>query len=407
MQRINKSHINYYRSLFIFFYIVSINPLIGQGSLSGFVMDSTTHKPIELAHVFFANTLLGTTSNTKGEFIIQSIPPGKYDLLISFVGYKMIQKSVIIADGQNTTFNAYLVPNPIELNEVVVRADTSGWHQHYAEFKRLFIGSNQFAQTTSIENASVLRFYFDENERVLSAFAKTPLIIKNQALGFTIFYDLIHFQADFKSGKLLSFGVPRFEALPEGKPRTVKRWNASRLQSYHGSFSHLLKALQENRLRENGFDLYFLYKVVNRTRPSDSYLDERISYWRNKVRENHNNVSDSLGYYGRLKNESSIIDSIGAKINDGRVLMKEGSNHLDYHGSILVLYNQPEEPGYRYGRPLPYQKSIIHLLGNGLTLYDNGYYEDVRDLLLEGYMGWTEKISRMLPLEYLAAQRMR
>jgi hypothetical protein len=37
----------------------------------------------------------------------------------------------------------------------------------------------------------------------------------------------------------------------------------------------------------------------------------------------------------------------------------------------------------------------------GVTVYDNGYYEEPNDILLDGYLGWSEKMGDMLPLNYV------
>src|SRR5687768_4390340 len=73
-------------------------------NLSGRVVDSLTHEPIPYVNVFFANTTIGTVTNAAGEFAIRNIPPGKYDLTASFVGYTTIQLPIDFSVGdQNVT----------------------------------------------------------------------------------------------------------------------------------------------------------------------------------------------------------------------------------------------------------------------------------------------------------------
>ena len=55
-------------------------------SLSGKVTDK--NNPLPFVNVFIKGTKLGTSTNVKGEFIIQDIPLGTYTVLISSIGFE-------------------------------------------------------------------------------------------------------------------------------------------------------------------------------------------------------------------------------------------------------------------------------------------------------------------------------
>ncbi len=271
------------------------------------------------------------------------------------------------------------------------------------EFKRLFLGETQNSSKTWITNPQVLNLFFDEQDQVLVASTRVPLIIRNEALGFLITYELIHFQYNYRTQMLTSYGVPLFKAISTNKKRSNERWEAERLQTYQGSFSHFLKALQRDQLKENNFDLYTLFRVPNPMRPNDAYLNKQIIYWRAKAGTTQGR--DSLAFYENLFTKPKVVDSVGIKIERADVLLnKHPENYLAYHGLLLLVYHESEEAGFRFGKPLPYQKTVIHFTGKGLQFYTNGYYEDVRDLYFEGYMGWSEKLPNMLPLDYIVKQ---
>lgn len=74
-----------------------------QGSLQGTVVDKDTKEPIPFANIVVENKgsqVGGTTSDFDGEYSIKPIPPGKFDVKATFVGYKtiLIQGFVIGAD---------------------------------------------------------------------------------------------------------------------------------------------------------------------------------------------------------------------------------------------------------------------------------------------------------------------
>jgi len=47
-----------------------------------------------------------------------------------------------------------------------------------------------------------------------------------------------------------------------------------------------------------------------------------------------------------------------------------------------------------------WQSSIMILMAPTLKLYENGYYEDIRDVYVENYWAWSEKMADMLPYDY-------
>ena len=64
---------------------------------------------------------------------------------------------------------------------------------------------------------------------------------------------------------------------------------------------------------------------------------------------------------------------------------------------------EKEEGGYLKvaGRTsVKWQTSIINFKAPKLKLYANGYYEDYRDVFVENYWAWSEKMADTLPLDY-------
>lgn len=104
----------------ILFWLCFFFTATAQNILSGVVIDSLTRDPIPFANVFFARTMVRTATNEKGEFQLEGFSPGKYDLVISFVGFKSIQQSVVFSEGQFKTLRLRMSPLIIQLNEIVV-----------------------------------------------------------------------------------------------------------------------------------------------------------------------------------------------------------------------------------------------------------------------------------------------
>lgn len=385
--------------------VCAVLAAFSQSALSGKVLDSLTHKPIPYVNVFFANTTIGTVTDTTGSFTIRNIPNGKYDLTFSFVGYSTIQFPIdFLGDEKQVT--VYLAEQVIQLKEVYVRADTSNWKSNFQQFKNYFLGYTQNASRTTIMNPRDVRLYFDPSDRILTGRSKKEIEIENRALGYKIYYQLVDFMVDFAQERMVFLGIPRFEQLTPKGEREAKRWNEERKRAYNGSFVHFIKSLKQNELEKNGFEVHTFFRVPNRNRPSDKFLNERIRLWRDQYSRSSGIVltgNDSLSHYLRLRSLQKEIDSVGHRISDvTKLLMNESTDQINYKGMLQLTYkNEREESNYEPRRsPLKIQVSIVHFTGSGIKIYDNGYYEDIRDVFFEGYMGWSEKMADLLPLGY-------
>ena len=112
------------RILLTFF--VFSSPLFPQGQtgkLVGIVLDAATNEPLIGANVLLEGTNIGAATNVEGKFIILNIPPGKYNVIASMVGYtKVIEKNVEIFIDRTTQVNIKLSDETVQLEQVVVVA---------------------------------------------------------------------------------------------------------------------------------------------------------------------------------------------------------------------------------------------------------------------------------------------
>ena len=86
--------------------------------LSGKVTDK--NNPLPFVNVFIKGTKLGTSTNVKGEFIIQDIPLGTYTVLISSIGFETQSANISLTKPLNMVSNFQLIENAASLKEVVI-----------------------------------------------------------------------------------------------------------------------------------------------------------------------------------------------------------------------------------------------------------------------------------------------
>ncbi len=94
------------------------------GKISGEVKDSQTGEAIVGASVLLQGTTLGAATNLDGYFVILNIPPGKYTLVASAVGYtKKTVTGVSVSVDLTTNQSFQLTSEAVETEEVIVTAE--------------------------------------------------------------------------------------------------------------------------------------------------------------------------------------------------------------------------------------------------------------------------------------------
>lgn len=95
------------------------------GKLTGIVKDAQTGEPLIGANILIEGTDFGAATNVRGEYVILNIPPGRYNVKISFIGYEtIVYTDVIIIVDQTTQLSTEIRPQTIEVDEVVVVAES-------------------------------------------------------------------------------------------------------------------------------------------------------------------------------------------------------------------------------------------------------------------------------------------
>ena len=97
----------------------------GGGSITGRVIAQTegNAEPLVGAIVLVQGSVRGTTTNLKGEYKIADLPPGKYTVTVSMVGYlRHSVAGVEVEEGRDVVANVTLTSSPVQFDQVVVTA---------------------------------------------------------------------------------------------------------------------------------------------------------------------------------------------------------------------------------------------------------------------------------------------
>lgn len=92
-----------------------------KGAIVGIVLDSQTGEEIIGANVLIENTNIGAATDLEGNFRIENIQTGKYNLIISYISYaRTIIRDVVVNEGKKTEIKVALKSEAIEVEEVIV-----------------------------------------------------------------------------------------------------------------------------------------------------------------------------------------------------------------------------------------------------------------------------------------------
>lgn len=96
------------------------------GKISGVVRDSKTKEPIPGVNIVIEGTKLGAVSNVDGNYVILNVPPGRYNVGASYIGYKRYQvKDLEVSIDFTTKLDIAMEEGSVELAAVVVQAERS------------------------------------------------------------------------------------------------------------------------------------------------------------------------------------------------------------------------------------------------------------------------------------------
>ena len=93
------------------------------GSIKGTVINKNTLQPVMFTNVYLKGTSIGSTTDDNGFYFITKIPPGKYHLMVTSVGYDTVDILVEVNKNSALTKKIYLKPAVYNLTLTTITAD--------------------------------------------------------------------------------------------------------------------------------------------------------------------------------------------------------------------------------------------------------------------------------------------
>jgi hypothetical protein len=407
----------------------------GQQKLQGNVAD-IGGQPLSKATVFISESKAGTTTDSLGNFSLTTSASGSLKLVVSYIGYETQVKS-IVPGAQSVSLNFVLKPISNQLKEVIVTSrSNNSWKEWGTVFTEAFIGKSAFASHCSIVDNKEISLVYNKEKQTLRAYASAPIMVKNEDLGYILTITLIDFTLYTTNNDVDYQAYYLFQEMRGSNDQQAK-WELNRRKIYALSLMHFTRALYDNKLKEEGFEVrqFLMSDIKEQLRVKKIYntslalLKDSLkkapkgSAERDRILERNFN-KDSLAYYKKvIAGEDGMWMSGLLKAADISV-KKDKIVVLNFKDALQVVYKKIKEPeeynNYRIklatgnitvnpnsistGRsvlpPREYPFTEMWLTkGQPVEVMENGHITNT-NLYLQGFWGWWEKVATKLPYDY-------
>lgn len=378
--------------LFILLFIGMPQLILAQMSLQGHVVGGTKQEPLPFATVFLANTTKGTLTDENGSFTLTNVPPGKFDLIVSFVGFTSLKTTIQTQEAKIYRF--VLKPRENQLGAVTVtarRQRNSERAKQLAVFTDYFIGTSANASQCRLINPQMLAFR--QTADTLIATSEEPLLIENKALGYRLKIQLSQFTYIYSTQTVVYDADPVFESMVPVDSAQASAWIISRRKAYNGSIMHFMRALYRKQLIEEGFAVQKIMARQNSQKerllvglPGDTTLSipsvANVKKWVTLPVASYNRFLDTL--------QSTPQQPVLAFPDYLQITYTKERQPYTYQASRVFT---------RFGHKVEPQTSLVHLMTDRVAIEQNGQMWPSLGIKSEGYWAW-ELIADELPFDY-------
>lgn len=246
-----------------------------QTNLKGRVTDKLSSRSIAGATVFLANTTFITQTDSSGNFFLEKVPYGKYEIYVIEPFSKPVKETISIYgvvrnlfeikiehESNKTSFNNQSIN---EAKKTIVdkqkdrlnRLNEILFNPGLDKFNEIIIGKDNKCKLLNPEALNIVLPQKGGPETVTFT-ANEPLYIINKHMGYELLVVLEKASiTNVQSYYYMKFNAAvAFKELPPLDTNEMDGWIRNRVDAFTGSQSHFLAALIHNKLEESGFTLF-------------------------------------------------------------------------------------------------------------------------------------------------------
>ena len=350
-------------------------------------------------NVYLDGTKISTVSTSDGSFTLDIHSQKSGNLIFQKDSYETSIFPVDKAIGKSVKV---IINKVSDIEEVVIIPYTEQAYKDFINyFLDQFIGFDR--DDIRIKNQRMLRFSYDKKNQFLKVKAPETLIIENKKLGYTIQYNLINFEADFKAKSTSYLGTSFFKETSFRKEIVLNRMNA-----YKGSMMHFLRSLYNNELEKEGFIVNHARRIPNPDYPTEAEL-QRLNDHFEIVKSQKNSTlpwTDELEAISqkKMKNTEFVMAILKIKMKESDFTKRKDDRlFIDFEDLLQVNYQkyyyEIKKGEFVKSAGVVTQSSFIHPEAMEFEIFKEGLSSEPDQLILEGDFS-RQNISKMLPLDY-------
>ncbi len=111
------------KKILLLAFLIPFYGLSQNASIRGFIYEKETGEPVIFTNVYLQGTNFGASTDVNGYFTISQIPPGEYNLMVTYLGFDSIKEPVSLKSGQILNKRLYLEKSAIQLDVFEVSAE--------------------------------------------------------------------------------------------------------------------------------------------------------------------------------------------------------------------------------------------------------------------------------------------
>jgi len=104
-------------------FVLSILQAQDTGRITGTVVEEGTRSSLYGANVILVGTSRGAATDAQGHFLVTNVPPGTYEIAVSYIGYEDVSSSVEVEAGQTATVEFAMLFSALVADAVTVTAE--------------------------------------------------------------------------------------------------------------------------------------------------------------------------------------------------------------------------------------------------------------------------------------------
>lgn len=124
--------------------------------LSGFISDAGSGENIYGANVYLQKTSVGSVSNNEGYYVLSDIPPGKYVLVVSFIGFQEYRVEIVLKPGERKVLDIALESNVLQGEIVQVTGERTAFERQ-VQLSKVSLDPRQIAAVPQVGEVDLFR----------------------------------------------------------------------------------------------------------------------------------------------------------------------------------------------------------------------------------------------------------